>query len=138
MMVLADEVLTMLLRFDSDSSMSTDNRLGLRLLRSTKVPECRFWGAGERDLFPPDCMVTASSSGGPPLARWELDEEAADMLLTVEPGLERAWRILIPPLYLIDIARRTLCPNERPMVADRLGPTAARDVSGRDPYTSRF
>ena len=88
MMVLADEVLTMLLRLDSVSSISTDNLLGLRLLRSTNVPECRFWGAGERDLFPPlDCIAMASSSGVPPLAR--LDEDAAEMLLMVDPGRER-------------------------------------------------
>ena len=141
MMVLAEDVLTMLLRFDSGSSMSmevADNLFGLRLLRSTNVPDCRLCGAGDRDRFPPGRIATANSSGFPPLARRELDEEAPDTLLIVEPGRERVCRSLIPPLYLIDIARRTLCPNERPMVAERFGPTAAREVKGREPYVSRF
>ena len=138
-MVLAEEVLTMLLRFDSDSSTSSeaaDNLLGLLLRRSTNVPECRFWGEGERVLVlplpPPGCKFAANSSGAPPLARCELDEEAADTLLMAEPGRDRE-RTLIPPLCLIDMARRTLCPNDRPIVAERLGPTAAREVKGREP-----
>lgn len=72
MTVLADDVLTILLRFDSGSSKSTevaDNLLGLRLLRSMNVPECRFCGAGDRDRFPPGRIATANSSGFPPLAR---------------------------------------------------------------------
>ena len=143
-MVLAEDVLTILLRFDSDSSISTevtDNLLGLLLRRSTKVPECRLAEEGERArVLPPGCKFTVNSSGAPPLARCELDEEAAETLLIVEPGRdrERPWPTLIPPLYLIDMARRTLCPNERPMVAERLGPTAAREVKGREPWSSRF